>query len=698
MFWRNQPSKPSDTIKFPKDKKISSIQGPAREYSRSSANVYYPLRLYETRVLVLQPGECGDDLEGDFEYVTISHVFVPSDESTENNGSKELSKSACEAISYAWGPPNRPHRILIGDDGIIPITASLHEALQHLRYTNHPRVLWADAICINQEDLNERSAQVAAMKDIFSSCDRVLVWLGSAPQTDLLVDEIVEMRYRKDHLPSSLTSEDVLSLQALKEVYELTRRPWFDRLWVLQESAPGIVSEVIFCSGHFRWSREELASAFRAVSSNWLAVQQVARPGGLDETAFEDNERFLGQAHVAGYRQGKELQGLLMYRTKKCTDPRDRVYALRYLLGVQHVAELSPDYTISERELYRRLMVHCLTSRSAVLYSRTFLASLLGLVGTESESQETMKTFEKHSWVPNFNKLSSASQRKVNMYTNWNLCDSTDRTIDWTSYDEATKMMMAAFTPTVDEYRRLRVRGHVFAKTVKSLPLASIFRPRSLDCRAKDDVNTFIDWYLDCRKHIQMSRASDRGAPSVQEHQALRFMSYPTYWGSTPKGRDMRLEAFDPDDLMMLRTACLERSIAIEEELLGWLAWMVQELPQCPLAKAYSLWLIETPDRRDVAWLPIRTEEGDQICMFDGAPWPFVVRGRGKAMRLIGDGHTFSIPLDEVYPSLRPECPEGVERSLFSPGQPLGLNMLGQENFWSMPLDIALNPSWIVLE
>ena len=49
----------------------------------------------------------------------------------------------------------------------IYVTRSLYHALRYLRYKSQSRVLWIDAICVNQDDLKERSCQVQRMADIY---------------------------------------------------------------------------------------------------------------------------------------------------------------------------------------------------------------------------------------------------------------------------------------------------------------------------------------------------------------------------------------------------------------------------------------------------------------------------------------------------------------------------------------------------
>ena len=90
-------------------------------------------------------------------------------------------KPEFEAISYAWGEPVFPE-MLHFPTGSLKITSSLAAALQQFRRRDRSRWLWADAVCINQNDLQEKSAQVARMGTIFNSAQWVLAWLGTSDE------------------------------------------------------------------------------------------------------------------------------------------------------------------------------------------------------------------------------------------------------------------------------------------------------------------------------------------------------------------------------------------------------------------------------------------------------------------------------------------------------------------------------------
>lgn len=110
----------------------------------------------------------------------------------------DTSKTQYEALSYAWADDAVPEDIeirgMIGEGEInrtIPITKSLFEALRRLR-SDGPRTLWVDALCINQDDLEEKGRQVAHMGHIYRNASCVVVWLGEDrryPRTAALLEQ-----------------------------------------------------------------------------------------------------------------------------------------------------------------------------------------------------------------------------------------------------------------------------------------------------------------------------------------------------------------------------------------------------------------------------------------------------------------------------------------------------------------------------
>lgn len=112
----------------------------------------------EIRLLQLLPGKDNDVLE--------CRLFISA-------GRQEK----YEALSYVWGDPTATETILVNGTRC-HVGQNLMQALQHLRQAEHPRLLWVDALCINQNDIEERAKQVQIMGEIYGNAYRTVVWLG----------------------------------------------------------------------------------------------------------------------------------------------------------------------------------------------------------------------------------------------------------------------------------------------------------------------------------------------------------------------------------------------------------------------------------------------------------------------------------------------------------------------------------------
>lgn len=84
-----------------------------------------------------------------------------------------------EALSYVWGDATKKGRILLGDK-YLEITDNLNMALRYIRSKRKTRILWVDAVCINQNNVIERNSQVQLMGQIYEGSLHGLIWLGEA--------------------------------------------------------------------------------------------------------------------------------------------------------------------------------------------------------------------------------------------------------------------------------------------------------------------------------------------------------------------------------------------------------------------------------------------------------------------------------------------------------------------------------------
>jgi hypothetical protein len=130
-----------------------------------------------------------------------------------------------DALSYVWGESDKTRHICV-DLLDLSINPNLHDALTHLRHPYIERIIWVDAVCINQANEAEKERQILFMAKIYGQATRVVVWLGEAAEkSDQALEEI--------RVAGGKISKNSLKKEAIeKAILALLRRPWFQRIWV----------------------------------------------------------------------------------------------------------------------------------------------------------------------------------------------------------------------------------------------------------------------------------------------------------------------------------------------------------------------------------------------------------------------------------------------------------------------------------
>lgn len=129
-----------------------------------------------------------------------------------------------EALSWTWGVSKEEELIEV-NDSVLSVKKTLHAALRGLRKPDTPRVLWIDAICINQQDDEEKILQLPLMVSIYTKSKSVVMWLGkSNKDVDWAVRCCVDNQ-----------TEHFKTARFFMTLVEIKSRSWFSRLWVVQE-------------------------------------------------------------------------------------------------------------------------------------------------------------------------------------------------------------------------------------------------------------------------------------------------------------------------------------------------------------------------------------------------------------------------------------------------------------------------------
>ncbi|KAK2613210.1 hypothetical protein N8I77_000137 [Diaporthe amygdali] len=261
-----------------------------------------------------------------------------------------------EALSYVWGSEESVDKIWL-DECPFQVTKNLYQALTHLRRPDEDRILWIDAICIDQSHNAERSHQVGQMRLVYQNAQRVIVWLGvSNEQIDCLFDWMACLDQRvltmaRPHTISSWQLQwELVVRHPHKEVpynvirqalRDILRREWFSRIWVLQEGALA-KSAMIICGR-------------KGVSSRTFVVM----PSVLNIDCHEGEQARLeilpGVLRANAWWSGGDSTELLTLLRKfgrsKSGDPHDLIYALLGLSTDAYTSDLlRPNYQINLQE------------------------------------------------------------------------------------------------------------------------------------------------------------------------------------------------------------------------------------------------------------------------------------------------------------------------------------------------------------
>ncbi|KAK5655192.1 hypothetical protein OQA88_6091 [Cercophora sp. LCS_1] len=348
------------------------------------------------------------------------------------------------ALSYSWGSPDTAHSVMCnGRD--LKVTLNLHAALVRLRERRKVVTIWADQICVNQSDISERNRQVRIMRDIYARAEHVLIWLGGddpAPDGPLKRDEISlrmavrrirelsEEHRREDYGALQLTHYDYhsgepqygLTTEGFTgeyyhwhkknimspagdpgwEVLQLFfSRPWFTRIWVVQELAMARSVKVLCGDDELSWDEVKNAASYIDIheygevmnsAMAWgsrfprlLEESAIPTSGCLAMSSIRNEAKRTRQTHNEA--RCDLLKLLEATRPAQATDIRDKVIAL---LGLCGDISIIPDYNTSSASLFQ-------TTATELIRVNGNLNILSQVFHSQSSANPNLP-----SWVPDF--------------------------------------------------------------------------------------------------------------------------------------------------------------------------------------------------------------------------------------------------------------------------------------------------------
>ena len=303
------------------------------------------------------------------------------------------------ALSYVWGDSSVKREIYVNNT-LVLVTANLEAALRQLQ--SHSRIrqgfrIWIDALCINQTDLDERAVQVTRMKDIYARAWHVIVWLGpEAKNSDLAMMAIQFLSIRSQEneplnglyrrvdrylirIPWFQWKHQYTSLRmrkaVLRAIYHLLARPYWRRLWIIQEIALGAKKSPVLCGDScilledvynalqvirrdgaalgryiikFAKGERTLNRAWAPIKGDTYTISEKLweRPNAILETLPEQK----GPAAKVVY--SGVFGALVLSREASTSDERDRVYGILGLPCLAGVVDILPDYNCPPTKIF----------------------------------------------------------------------------------------------------------------------------------------------------------------------------------------------------------------------------------------------------------------------------------------------------------------------------------------------------------
>lgn len=344
-----------------------------------------------------------------------------------------------EALSYTWGDNTGDAQLnkkILIDGHVVAVTRNLEAALRKLLMTEEHRVLWIDALCINQADVAERNEQVSKMKLVYQCAMKVVVWLGEeyndSREAFRLLQSFREVGVRKSIFdrPESWTHSTILPNDIIQKIYALKKlfeREYWNRSWVLQEIAFA-QRLVVYCgSDYMTWDDLRNACEALRIDANWL--REALQLSGLGHmpllllaagpnlfewinynTANQDTD--LGKFQATSYPEWKDVtlsKLLVRYRIREASDPRDKVYSLLGFLPIEKQNRIPVDYSLDAYSVFQNVATFLVTEEQDLRVLAENKTSRIRLSDLDT-------SFYLPSWVPNWANLCKGDKLRIDMF------------------------------------------------------------------------------------------------------------------------------------------------------------------------------------------------------------------------------------------------------------------------------------------
>jgi hypothetical protein len=338
-----------------------------------------------------------------------------------------------EALSYVWGEAAVTIPITVNNKPF-QATKNLEAALRALRRRDAERLLWIDAICINQASVAERNREVRRMDQVYRNAVQVVIWLGDGtepgnipvPQEDIDRTQIPDETYELMGFLANADEEEAgdaenlliqtgNAVRGLKLLTIFFSRHWFTRVWILQEISVSKTATVLYGDKMIPW--RWVVGVVDRLNTNKSFMQICA--------AVRAEKIQLCRVRTIRHRQNEDaallpfhlLDLLIQTRFFEVTDPRDRLYGLLGMVNERLRDEklLEVDYAKPVAEVFLGLSVFMLQKG---MLSQSLCAVTSPVEGLPSWATDWTASLDDQSTSggPSASRLSSGIERYMQYY------------------------------------------------------------------------------------------------------------------------------------------------------------------------------------------------------------------------------------------------------------------------------------------
>ncbi|KAI1337548.1 heterokaryon incompatibility protein-domain-containing protein [Xylariaceae sp. FL0016] len=255
--------------------------------------------------------------------------------------------SSYEAVSYTWGEYPSIHSITINGMPEFQVAYNVFSVLKRIRRRDSARVVWVDAICIKQDDLDERSNQVSFMRDIYSYAQMVLIWLGPCGATalgELEAEDCDDHGINRKEGHKFFGTSFEIQCRTSKWFHNDERQgKWWERAWTLQEYCVAKHTCVLIGPHVYPYNDVERAAFFAIENKSF-------HTGKIPDVSYPLRSRSILRGVIEVEPPRSMLGSLTFADDNKATDPRDRIFALLGLMA-SDTHKIKIDYRLPFEEV-----------------------------------------------------------------------------------------------------------------------------------------------------------------------------------------------------------------------------------------------------------------------------------------------------------------------------------------------------------